>query len=71
MNDTRIQQIAEQHLNAWFSDDPQLSRKTLTEYVADAIKFAIYEHGCRTGTGPHDINNPPFQRHCGPQHDQE
>jgi hypothetical protein len=30
-----------------------------------------YARRCRTGTPPHDINNPVFIRHCGPQHDYE
>lgn len=43
MTTIRINEIADRHLDQWFSDDPLLSRKTLREYVADAITEALNE----------------------------
>lgn len=67
MTPARIAAIANEHLDAWVDS----STKSLRERVIDAITAALYEEGCQTGTAPHDINNPPFQRHCAPQHDHE
>lgn len=71
MSPERAKQIADQYLNQWFNADPVTSRKGLREYVSEAIAFGISEEGCRTGTGPRDINNPEFIRSCGPNHDQQ
>lgn len=71
MKPERAKQIADHHLNQWFNADPVTSRKGLREYVSGAIAAALYEEGCRTGTGPRDINNPVHITHCAPNHDQQ
>jgi hypothetical protein len=38
---------------------------THADAVAEA-RAALYEKGCREGTGERDANNPEFVRDCGP-----
>ena len=67
MTPTRIRAIANEHVDAWLESDATAEgTKTLRERVADAITAALYEERCIHGTPPHDLNNPPFMRHCGP-----
>lgn len=40
-------------------------------FERDKARADLYAINCRNGTGPSDLNNPPFTHHCGPQHDQE
>ncbi len=75
MTPQEIKTIADRRIDVWMDADPnQPDYMPLRESVYAAITEALaldYERRCLTGTPPHDLNNPPFQRHCGPQHDQE
>jgi hypothetical protein len=72
MSPKEISALADKHILAWNLSPP--NGRGLRAHVADAISEALatdYEQRCRHGTPPHDINNPPFQRHCAPQHDSQ
>jgi hypothetical protein len=69
MTKSRISEIADQHLDAWFGADPQRSTTTLREHVEAAIYEALTEEAgamLRAGMGPRSVNNPEFIRQCGP-----
>lgn len=69
MTPQEIRAIGDRHIDDWINRRGDAAI-TLREHVAAAIADALaidYQRRCRTSTPPHDINNPPFIRHCAPQ----
>lgn len=50
---------------------PTVGKRAMIGACERAIQAALYEERCQMGLPPHDINNPPFVRHCAPNHDQQ